>query len=500
VREAEVPLGARAPVASVPAPAPAAPTVARDAQHQPTVLGFDLLRWFSIVSLIAVIPVAALIGAVISNFITRQALQRDALLTAQFISNCLAVEAAQIGAISLVPYLDPRLDTAPSGLAAHDVARARAHTFEHLESLPDALLVNVYAADRSIVWSTNAGLVGDVVRENDELRQAFLLHADVALHHSVNVAARAEQRFVVEPQEFFIENYVPLIGPGGKVLAVVEVYKEPGHLMDSIRAGQSLVWWTTLAGGIVIYLGLFGIVRRASRVLQHQQRQLVEVQTQVFAGEMARALAHSLRNPLGSVRSSAELAGCSDDDAVRGHAQDIVTQVDFLSQWVRELLLYSHPTGGDREAVELCGVLESVLASFQPTFGRAGIALHWERNQLCQVRVQGNAALARQALHSVISNAVENMPAGGDLRIELCRAEGAEALDLLVCDSGSGGPAGPQGGPGRALPVAGGPGFGAGLPMLNRAMERFGGFVSLARSRDAGTQVRLRFRVFAQAD
>ena len=126
---------------------------------------------------------------------------------------------------------------------------------------------------------------------------------------------------------------------------------------------------------------------------------------------MARALAHSLRNPLGSVRSSAELAGCSDDEMVRKHAQDIVTQVDFLSQWVRELLLYTHPLAGEREAVDVCAVLESVLSSFLPTLERGGIRLQWDRNPLCHTPVQGNTALARQALHSVISNAVENMAA-----------------------------------------------------------------------------------------
>ena len=439
------------------------------------------------VSLLALIPVAAAIGTVLSNYVTRQALQRDALLTAQFIANCMAVEAAQIGAQSLVPMLDPRVNTWEAGLSEAVVARVRAHTYEHLQSLPDALLVSVYARDRQIVWSTNGSLTGTRVGGNEELEEAFRTHNDVARHHRGTESARAEQRFVVEPREFFIENYVPLAGPGGEVLAVVEVYKEPGHLMASIRAGQKLVWWTTLAGGAVIYLGLFGIVRRASRVLTHQQQQLVLAQSQVFAGEMARALAHSLRNPLGSVRSSAELVSCSDDEAVCKHAQDIVMQVDFLSQWIKEMLLYSRPTSGSREAVDLCAVLDSVLASFQPTFERAGIRVHWERNAWCHRRVQGNAAVARQALHSVVSNAVEHMPGGGELRIALQAVEGAGALELVVSDTGAGS---------VAPPLAGARAFGAGLPMLNRAMERFGGIVAVTTGRNAGPQVRLRFEAF----
>jgi two-component system sensor histidine kinase HydH len=447
--------------------------------------GFDLLRWFSLVSLLALIPVAAATGAALSHFVTRQALHRDALLTARFVANCMAVEAAQVGVGSLVPLLDPRSALRSAGLSPEEAARARAHAFRHLETLPDALLVSVYAPDGVIVWSTNPSLTGTRVTANEELDEAFRTRADVALHHPGTAGGRAEQRFVVEPREFFIENYVPLTDPGGHVLAVVEVYKEPGHVMHSIRKGQTLVWQTTLAGGAVIYLALFGMVRRASRVLQQQQHELLSAQSQVLAGETARALAHSLRNPLGSVRSSAELASCSDDAAVRKHANDIVTQVDFLSQWIRELLQYSVPAASSQEAVEICAVLESVLAAFQPTFERSGIRVHWERTDPCRFRVQGITGVARQALHSVLSNAVESMPRGGDLRIVLRAQEGGRVLELLVSDTGA------SGAPHRA--AAAPRESGAPLTLLHRAMERFGGCVAVSRQRNAGAQVLLRF-------
>jgi two-component system sensor histidine kinase HydH len=455
---------------------------------------FNLLRWFSIASLAALIPVAAITGTVLSHFVTQQALQRDALLTAQFIYNCLGVEAAQIGAVSLVPFLDPRVDTWSAGLSPKVVAQARSEVYEHLETLPDVLLTSVYARDGKIVWSTNRDLIGTFTHENEELGEAFASKMDVAKHHAGNMSERSEQRFVVEPKEFFIENYVPLTDPRGEVVAVVEVYKEPRHLMDSIRAGQILVWMTTLAGGIVIYLGLFSIVRRGSRVLAQQQRQLLEAQSQVFAGEMATALAHSLRNPLASVRSSAELAACTDDLPVRKNAQDIITQVDFLSQWVRELLLYSRPISGATEPVDLCSIIDTLLASFAPTFERSNVRLQWTRSEICGTRVQGNTSLVRQALHSVISNAVEAMPRGGELRIELRRAKNPDGVELVFSDSGVGMTEQQLETAFRPFHTTKSHGLGVGLPMLKRAMERFGGFVELASEPNVGTQVRLHFK------
>ena len=43
---------------------------------------------------------------------------------------------------------------------------------------------------------------------------------------------------MVEPKDFFIENYVPLPNTKGEIVAVVEVYKEPRNLMAAIKTGQ----------------------------------------------------------------------------------------------------------------------------------------------------------------------------------------------------------------------------------------------------------------------
>jgi two-component system sensor histidine kinase HydH len=495
-------LAARAgggPRASVPwkghgAAAPVASAAGTDASGPSR--PFNLLRWFSIASLIALIPVAAATAAVLSHFITDNALQRDALLTAQFIRNCLGVEAAQIGAATLAPFLDPRADgdAEKAGVSATAVARGREEMFEHLQTLPDTLLTNVFAPDLRVVWSTNPHLIGTVASQDGELRKAFSSRSEITRHHRGTIPQREEQRFVVQPREFFIENYIPLTDLDGKVVAVVEVYKEPSHLMTAVRAGQMLVWTITLGGGIVIYLALFSIVRRGSRVLKQQQCRLVEQEAHLFAGEMATALAHSLRNPLASVRSSAELAACTEDLPVRKNAEDIITQVDFLSQWIRELLLYSRPVTGEKEPVDLCAVLASVLGSFGPTFERCGIQLKWDRAACSHPHVEGNTSLVTQALHSVVSNAVEAMPRGGELRIELRESFNPAGVDLLVSDTGMGMSRQQLAAAFRPFHTTKTHGLGVGLPMLKRSMERFGGFVTLTSAENRGTQVRLHFR------
>ena len=455
---------------------------------------FDLLRWFSIASLVALVPVAATTATIISHYIADQVLQRDALLTAKFIQNCVAVESLELGGINVTPYLDQRVEPTLA-IDRAELARARREVFEHLEILPDALLTNIYARDRMVIWSTNKKLVGTYSREDKELDEAFTIPMEVGRHSSAEISVRHDRDFSVPVREFFVENYVQLKDVQGQVVAVVEVFKEPDGVTSAIRIGQWLVWTITIVGGALVYLALFGIVRRGNTMLRQQQQQLVEAEAQLFAGEMATALAHSLRNPLSSVRNSAEVALCSDDVPMRRYAQDIISQVDMLSQWIRELLLYTRPLTGDAETVDLPSVLETVLASFVSTFARQGIRVSWDRQASGQSLVRGNTTLLKQALHSIVSNAVEAMPTGGELRIGIRRTGDAQGIELTIGDTGIGMSPQQLAAAFRPFHTTKDQGLGVGLPMVRRAMTRFGGTVGLSSVENVGTQVRLQFRI-----
>lgn len=460
---------------------------------------FNLLRWFSIASLALLIPVAVLTGVVLSRFVAQEALQHDGAVTAEFIENTVAVEGRQIGlggdALDLSRFLDHRIDPTPRGLTQEAVRWARAEVLEHVATLPRVLLASIYGLDGRIVWSTNPTLVGSEVHDNEDLQEALRSRRHVVRQHTSTISQRDEQRFVVQPEAFFVENYLPLLDARGRVAVVVEVYKEPEHLVSVVKRAQIVVWTAAMGGGAVIYLGLFSIIRRAAALLAQQQRQLLETESLVTVGEMATALAHSLRNPLGTVRSSAELAMGADDPSVRKNAEDIITQVDMLSQSVRELLVYSRPLTAEAQALDITAVITNVLESFQAAFVRAGVQLTWDPEQRCPL-VHGGAALMTQALHSVISNALEAMPrGGGEIRIDLRQLDDPPRVEVVIRDNG-------MGMTGQQLAMAFKPffttkphGLGVGLPMLRRIMESFGGAVTLSSVEDAGTAVRLQFRI-----
>jgi C4-dicarboxylate-specific signal transduction histidine kinase len=134
---------------------------------------------------------------------------------------------------------------------------------------------------------------------------------------------------------------------------MVEIYKEPADLVERIDAwiqgylaGDNSGWRGDLPGVVLDRA-------RAPSLLQSQQQQLVSNETFVALGEMSSAVAHSLRNPLATIRSSAELAQEVASQNAQRNIGDIISQVDRMSRWVRELLVSLRPMNDDGEAVDL---------------------------------------------------------------------------------------------------------------------------------------------------
>lgn len=456
---------------------------------------FNLLRWYSLTSLAVVVPVAVVFAVGFSRFIANETLQRDAILTAQFVNSMAETESEHAelrGGVVLAQLLDPRVDPARFGIPAASVAMARREFFDHIRLLPDLLLANVYAPDLRMIWSSNSALIGKVDASNEELKDAFRSRAVVAIAHLEAAHEKDEQRFMSEPKSVFIENYIPLRDGRGDAVAVVEVYKEPASLLATMARGQRLVWAGSALAAIAVYLATFGIVRRGQLQLLKQQRRLVETETLVAIGEMSTAVAHSLRNPLATIRSSAELALDCELEPVQKNARDIITQVDRLSSWIRDLLRYSRPQTAALETVDIGLLLREAVAGFAPQIAKAGVRVV-DLPHENMPRVSGDASLIAQVFQSVLSNAIEAMPKGGELRLNVATINSPRKVVVTISDTGHGMSA-------EQLAVAFRPfhtskrhGLGLGLSIVKQVMERSGGAVDIASRENVGTDVRLVF-------
>jgi signal transduction histidine kinase len=462
---------------------------------------FNLLRWFSLLSFAVVAVISVAFASTLTHFLTREILQRDALLTSQFVHSIVTVQnqQARLGrSFNLGGILDDRVNLVALGIDPKEAASVRSQFYDHIKLLPDVLLANVFAADRKIIWSTNGALIGNLDRNNDELEDAIKARRMVATNyldqeHHNEEEHKEEQAFASDPKKFFVETYMPLLNADGEILAVVEIYKEPESLLDAVKRCRQLVWACTILGMIFLYLAMFWIIRRADRTLDDQQRQILESETLCVVGEMSASVAHGIRNPLASIRSSAELALDGDLQSVKKNANDIILQVDRLSKWVRDLLVFSRPVSGETQLMDVQALIDDCLPNFSAQLEKSGIECAFVRPPGSVPHVKGNRSLATQALASVIANAIEAMPGGGCLKVELQVAEKEHSVSLVVSDTGAGMSETQMGLVFKPFYTTKRNGLGLGMALVKRIMERFGGGICLSSGEGQGTRVSLIF-------
>lgn len=456
---------------------------------------FNFLRWFSILSFVFIASVAVALAVITTRFVVKETIERDAMLTAQFVKAIAIAEARHMripNIMSVGELLDPRQDARHLNATQEQVSNARNEYLDHISHLPDALLASVYATDKTIVWSTNPELIGRQFY-HDDLEKAFQSRSEVSASFHEVVEGRGEQKFLRPPQSLVVENYIPLLNAQGEVVTMVEIYKEPADLIARIKRGYVVVWLTSAAGGAFIYFGLYWIVRRAAVLLETQQQQLIASETFVALGEMSSSVAHSLRNPLATIRSSAELAQELAPASIRTNIDDIISQVDRMSKWVRDMLLSSSPYKGGAESVDVTKAVDETLHDFNQQLRHMGVQVKLDSCLSPPVMVLSHRILLAQVLNSLIANAIEAMPKGGELGIKLQHELGGKHTCLTISDTGRGMSSQQKSMLFKPFYTTKQGGLGVGLVMVKRIMERFGGTVSLSSFEQEGTQVVLSF-------
>ena len=436
---------------------------------------FNLTRQFSLWSFVCIGTFSVVSSVLLSRFLTDHLLERDASILMDVVQSIAEVQ-----------------DTGAYFLGASTDGRERGleEFFVHVAKLPDVLRTNIYARDQRVLWSSDASLIGKYLGPNHELDEA--LEGKVAVESGVIGAggdAKPEHLQLRSAEPHFVENYLPVrAAAGGPVIGVVEVYRVPVALFDTIGRGLKLIWAIALGGGLFLYLTLFWIVRRGDRLIEEQSERLREAETLAVIGEMTGAITHGIRNPLASIRTSAEL--CQDDPspAVRESAADIMAEVDRLSEWVRQLLTYSERDPERLEPVAVAPLLQASLAGFEREMQRRGVRLDVAIDAALP-SVRGEPVRLAHALNSLLSNALEAMPQGGVLAVSAHPARPGRAVEIRIRDSGIGIAR-------ELLPRVFAPfvtskrkGLGLGLPLVRRIVTRFGGSVSIASEPGRGAEI-----------
>jgi PAS domain S-box-containing protein len=219
---------------------------------------------------------------------------------------------------------------------------------------------------------------------------------------------------------------------------------------------------------------------------------LLQAERQAAWGEVARRLAHEIKNPLTPIQLSAERLqhklsaklDSSDAQLLQRATQTIVSQVAAMKNMVTEFADYARAPAPKLMVLDMHLLLREVLGLYEANSSPISLRLNAAR-----AWVKGDATRLRQVIHNLLQNSYDALQNVTQREIILSTTEEGGALKLCVQDNGSGFPE-------HLLARAFEPyrttkpkGTGLGLAIVKKIVEEHGGSIVIENVAAGGTRV-----------
>jgi len=175
--------------------------------------------------------------------------------------------------------------------------------------------------------------------------------------------------------------------------------------------------------------------------LKKHQQEMAEMSKKVAWAEMARKVAHEIKNPLTPIQLSAEhlLRVFNDkkenfEETLNESTSYIIKEVENLRRIAKEFLEISKESALQKEPFDLKEVIQDTISPYKKVFSERIILV--ERYEGEDFIYNGDKSKIQIALRNVFTNAVEAIGKQGNIQVKL--ACGKTGLTVEISDSGVG--------------------------------------------------------------
>lgn len=238
---------------------------------------------------------------------------------------------------------------------------------------------------------------------------------------------------------------------------------------------------------------LAGDANRGYVVVFDDITHLRQAERQAAWGEVARRLAHEIKNPLTPIQLSAErlqhkLADRLDEKDAQlllRATQTIVSQVAAMKNMVTDFADYARAPAARLAPLDLHQLLNEILGLYEANSIPIQIKL-----EARQTMINGDATRLRQVVHNLLQNALDALQQVQNRLITLSTSDDKNnMLRLAVADNGSGFPEQFLAKAFEPYTTTKAKGTGLGLPIVKKIVEEHGGSISIQNQPQGGTCV-----------
>jgi nitrogen fixation/metabolism regulation signal transduction histidine kinase len=219
---------------------------------------------------------------------------------------------------------------------------------------------------------------------------------------------------------------------------------------------------------------------------------LLRAERQAAWGEVARRLAHEIKNPLTPIQLSAERLQhklsdkLDDNDAqlLKRATRTIVSQVGAMKNMVNDFANYARGPALKLTHLKVHKLIKEVLGLYEANAINIVLKLDATHSE-----VNGDATQLRQVIHNLLQNAQDALQGIPEPTITLYSSSQNDEIKLCVEDNGSGFPESVLARAFEPYRTTKAKGTGLGLAIVKKIVEEHGGHIIIENSASGGARV-----------
>jgi two-component system sensor histidine kinase HydH len=319
------------------------------------------------------------------------------------------------------------------------VVRSTMHSFK-VET------VNIYSMDNQISYSFDQAMIG---RQNYG-GTGYLQARDGKWNSKLVQRGNLLQILLGFPKEIRLITFAPLrqeskVGQiSGRVLGVVEIVQDLSEDYKTIFRIQILVIITCTVLMGALFVVLVFVVKRGESIIQRRamerlrlKERLARAEKLSSLGEMAAGISHEIRNPLGIIRSSAELLKkkVAKVDPTNTIPDIIVEESSRLNGIITNFINYAKPRNPSFAPCQVEEVIEKNITFLEPQINQQGYVIE-KKYQNSLPKIMADSTMLYQSFLNILINAMQSMSDGGKILVEISSSD--NLLTVHFDDEGKG--------------------------------------------------------------
>ena len=382
-----------------------------------------------------------------------------------------------------------------------NVVRSTMHSFK-VEAL------NIYSPKNVITYSFDRDIIGRKNFGGTGFEQAKAGKSTSKLTQRGNFF----QIMLGIPKEIRLVTFAPLVWeePLGRktddLVGIIEIVQDLSEDYQNIFQVQILfiLICTILMGSLFVVLVF--VVKRGEGIIEKRALERLRLKERLSRaerlsalGEMAAGISHEIRNPLGIIRSSAELLKkkVTSIDPSNSIPDIIIEESTRLNGIITDFINFARPRHPNLRPCRIEDVLEKNITYLGAHIQESDFSIE-KRYSNSLPEIMADTDMLYQSFLNILINAMQSMPSGGNIAIDI-NANG-KIVTVNIDDEG-------EGIPDELIEKIWDPffttkkkGTGLGLGIVKNIIESHGGSILIANREEKGTRVTVELPVSQRAD